>query len=250
MSLKLLLTAIIGLGIFFTPGQNISSDTDTRWQNASTSFTADTNKVLVALLDTVFTEDQTYRRQLEEIEDKFGRSSIEYNDHWAIIRNKDAANLKKVTAILDEYGWLGQDIVGKKGNLAIFLVIQHSDRTTQEKYLPMMREAVKHGNATASSLALLEDRVALGQGKKQIYGSQIGLNKITGKYYILQLEDPENVDKRRADVGLAPIQEYVKHWGIIWSIEQYFKDLEDNKESELLKKLNKPLRSLPLRKAG
>jgi hypothetical protein len=249
MSPKLLLTAIIGLGLFFNYGQNISSGTDIRWENASTSIT-DTNKILVALLDTVFTEDQTYRRKLKEIEDKFGRSSIEYKNQWEIIKNKDAANLIKVTAILDEYGWLSQDIVGKKGNLTIFLVIQHSDRKTQEKYLPMMKNAVKYGHASASNLALLEDRVALGQGKKQIYGSQIGRNKITGKYYILPLEDPENVDKRRAEIGLAPLQEYVKQWKIIWSLEQYVIDIEENTPSELLKTLNKLRRPLPLRKAG
>lgn len=248
MSLKFLLTSIIGLNIFFNLTQQTSLGTEIKLK--STSSLADTNKALVALLDTIFTEDQTYRRQLKEVEDKFGRSSIEYKNHWEIIRNKDAANLKKVIVILDEYGWPGLDIVGKKGNQAIFLVIQHSDQITQEKYLPLLREAVKSGNAAASHLALLEDRLALRQGKKQIYGSQIGRNKITGKHYILALEDPENVDKRRAEVGLAPIQEYVKQWGIIWSIDQYLKDLEDNKESELLKKLNKPLRSLPLRKPG
>ena len=248
MSLKILLTSIIGLSIFFNHGQHTTLGREIKLKN--TSLLTDTNKVLIALLDTVFTEDQTYRIQLKEVEDKFGRSSIQYKDQWAIIKNKDAANLKKVTAILDEHGWPGKGIVGKRGNLTIFLVIQHSDKATQEKYLPMMREAVKSGNAAASHLALLEDRLALKQGKKQIYGSQIGRNKITGKHYILALEDPENVDKRRAEVGLPPIQEYVKQWEIIWSIDQYFKDLEDNKESELLKKLNKPLRSLPLRKPG
>ena len=248
MSLKFLLTTIIGFSIFYNPNQQTSLGTEIK--SESTSSLADTNKVLVTLLDTIFTEDQTYRRQLKEVEDKFGRSSVEYKNHREIIRNKDAANLKKVTAILDEHGWPGKGIVGKRGNLTIFLVIQHSDKATQEKYLPMMREAVKSGNAAASHLALLEDRLALRQGKKQIYGSQIGRNKITGKHYILALEDPENVDKRRAEVGLPPIQEYVKQWEIIWSIDQYFKDLEDNKESELLKKLNKPLRSLPLRKPG
>ncbi len=42
-----------------------------------------------------------------------------------------------------------------------------------------MREAVKKGNANSSSLALLEDRVALRKGEKQIYGSQIGRDQET-----------------------------------------------------------------------
>ncbi len=80
--------------------------------------------------------------------------------HWKIINEKDSINLIKIKKILDERGWLGADIIGNQGNSTLFLVIQHSDIETQEKYLPMMREAVKKGNANSSSLALLEDRVA------------------------------------------------------------------------------------------
>ena len=88
-----------------------------------------------------------------------------------------------------------------------------------------MREAVKSGKASGSSLALLEDRVALKQGKKQIYGSQIGQDSDLKLYYVLPLEDPDNVDKRRAEVGLQPLSDYVNHWQIKWDVEQYKKDL-------------------------
>ena len=89
-----------------------------------------------------------------------------------------------------------------------------------------MTDAVKNGRANPSDLALLEDRVAIGQGRKQIYGSQIGRDPDnTQLYYILPLEDPDNVDKRRAKVGLQPIAEYISQWQIKWDIEQYKKDL-------------------------
>jgi hypothetical protein len=120
---------------------------------------------------------------------------------------------------------VGADVVGRQGNTTLFLVIQHSDQATQEKYLPMMREAVKNGKAQGSDLALLEDRVALGQGKRQIYGSQIGRDPETQIYYVSPLEDPNNVDKRRAEVGLGPLAEYVNYWQMKWDVEQYKKDL-------------------------
>lgn len=128
-------------------------------------------------------------------------------------------------AILDKYGWLGANEVGNQGNTTLFLVIQHSDKVTQEKYLPMMREAVKNGKAKGSSLALLENRVALRQGRRQIYGSQIGRNSETKAYYVYPLEDPDNVDKRRSEVGLEPLAEYVNQWQIKWDVEQYKKEL-------------------------
>ena len=183
------------------------------------------NKPLVTQLDSIYIEDQKYRLQIKETEEKFGWDSKEMTDLWKIIDAKDSINRITIEAILDKYGWLGTDVVGEQGNSTIFLVIQHSDQATQEKYLPMMRDAVKNGKASGSDLALLEDRIALKQGKRQIYGSQIGQNTKTKLYYVEPLEDPANVDKRRSDVGLDPIAVYVGYWQIKWDPEQYIKDL-------------------------
>lgn len=183
------------------------------------------NKPLMAVLENIYKEDQEYRQMLDGIEQKYGVESKEMANHWMTINKKDSANLIKIEEILDKYGWLGPDVVGVKGNSTLFLVIQHSDQKTQEKYLPMMKEAVKNGKAQGSSLALLEDRVALKQGKRQIYGSQIGRDPVTQIHYVLPLEDPDNVDKRRAEVGLQPLSEYVNYWEIKWDVEQYKKNL-------------------------
>lgn len=181
----------------------------------------DFDKPLVHLLDSIYDEDQNYRKQISEIEKKHGRESEELKAHWKVINKTDSVNLIIISKILDERGWLGKNIIGNSGNMTLFLVIQHSDQKTQEKYLPMMREAVKNGNAQPSGLALLEDRVALRQGKKQIYGSQIGTDNKTGISFVQDLEDPENVDKRRLEVGLQPLADYVKQWDIIWDVEVY-----------------------------
>ena len=88
----------------------------------------------------------------------------------------------------------------------------------------MMRDAVQKGNAKASSLALLEDRVALGLGNPQIYGSQLSQTE-DGKLFLEAMIDPDNVDKRRASVNLGPIAEYVSYFGLTWDLEEYKKQL-------------------------
>jgi hypothetical protein len=192
----------------------------------STTFGQTTlNDTLVGQLDSVRIDDQLYRGQLESIQNKYGVESQEMKDLWKIIQRKDSLNLIKIELILGKYGWLGADIIGESGNTTLFLVIQHSDLDTQIKYLPIMQNAVKNGNAKASSLALLEDRVALRQGKRQIYGSQISWNMETNEYYVLPLDDPDNVDKRRAAVGLPPLADYISTWNLKWDVEQYKKDL-------------------------
>lgn len=186
----------------------------------------DFDKPLVAMLDTIYIEDQTYRRQIGEIEEKFGRESDEMKKHWKLINEKDSINLIKIQKILDEKGWLGSNVIGSQGNSTLFLVIQHSPLEVQEKYLPMMRDAVKNGKANSSSLALLEDRVALRKGGKQIYGSQIGRDQETGEYFVSPLIDPENVDKRRAEVGLGPIADYISNWNMTWDVKKHIERSE------------------------
>lgn len=181
----------------------------------------DLDKPLVAKLEKIYTEDQKYRKQINGIKEKYGWKSDEMKAHWKIIHEKDSLNLIEVQKILDTRGWLGKDVIGRQGNTTLFLVIQHSDIDIQLKYLPMMREAVKKGNASPSSLALLEDRVALRQGKRQIYGSQIYADKETREKYVAPLIDPENVDKRRAEVGLGKLADYTTHFGFDWNIKKH-----------------------------
>lgn len=212
---------------------------DSRWEEVKKLVLANKekkeanyDKPLVAKLDSIYEDDQSYRRQISDIDKEFGWESPEMKAHWKIIQAKDSVNLIKITQILDERGWLGADIIGGKGNATLFLVIQHADLSIQEKYLPMMREAVKEGNASARSLALLEDRVALRQGKRQLYGSQIGRDQETGKQYVLPLDDPMNVDKRRAEMGLGSLQDYVSRWNITWDPVAYLEMLPEIEEKQ------------------
>jgi len=203
----------------------ISLHADKRWAPVVAIFKANQdkaeahyNKPLQRELDSIYDTDQGGRQQLDPVEQKYGKDSKEIKQLWAEINRNDSINLIKVKQVLDKYGWLGPDVVGSKGSVTLFLVIQHADAKDRDKYLPLMREAVKKGNAQGSQLALMEDRSALEHGKKQIYGSQIGRDEKTGKYYLDPIEDEPNVDKRRASVGLNPLEDYAQQWGIDYKL--------------------------------
>ncbi|MCP1298001.1 hypothetical protein NK356_02275 [Chryseobacterium sp. S0630] len=49
----------------------------------------------------------------------------------------------------------------------------------------------------------------------------------------LHSKDPDNVDKRRTEVGLDPISNYIKNWDLVWDVEKYKRELPE------LEKLNK-----------
>ncbi len=183
------------------------------------------NKSLQKELEAIFEEDQGIRQKFIAKAEKAGFEHPSVDSLIKIMRFNDSLNLRKITKLLNEHGWLGIDKVGFTANQTLFLVIQHADLKTQEKYLPVMESAVKKGNASAGDLVKLEDRVRLGQGKRQIYGSQIGRYPHGNQYYVLPLDDPEKVDERRAKIGLEPMADYVKSWGISWNVEEYKREL-------------------------
>lgn len=135
-------------------------------------------------------------------------------DSAAFMSYIDSCNLIQVSKILDTYGWLDVEVIGQKANSALFLVIQHSQLKVQEKYLPLLQASVKRGGSKPSNLALLQDRILMRKGLPQIYGSQVVFNKETGNQEFYQIDDEVNVNERRAKVGLMPIEEYAKFFGI------------------------------------
>ena len=196
------------------------------------------DKKLIDKLDTIYHDDQHCRSKLGFVLNKYGIDSDEFIDIQNKCKHLDSINQIKVSNILDNNGWLGKDIVGDRGNLTLFLVLQHSDNNInmQLKYLPLLEEAVKKGKADPMHLAMLEDRTRVNQGKRQIYGSQIHTDKETGEMYVAPLIDPENVNKRRTEVGLGKLEDYVGHWNLVWDVKKH---IERTAKIEAEKKTNK-----------
>lgn len=146
---------------------------------------------------------------------KFGKSSLQYKDFLKKYSKSDSLNLIPIKKIIDSCGWLGADVLGTEGNDELFLIIQHSDLLTQTKYLPLLRSAALSGKADLEQLALMEDRVAVGNGKKQLYGTQLKTDS-SGKHILEAIEDEANLNFRRANMGMEPIENYLKHFGIVY----------------------------------
>jgi hypothetical protein len=214
--------------------QHISTDSDLdglhgdkRWgglmtvvQQNKERLEANLNKPLVRELEVIQINDQRERMKLDSMGKLYGMQSPQVKELWKSIGIKDSLNLIKVKAILDKYGWLGPDEVGSMGALTLFLVIQHSDLATQQRYLPLMREAVKNKKAAGANLALLEDRVAVGEGRKQMYGSQLRTDPKTGKSTFFPIEDEANVNKRRTAIGLEPLEAYARRFGLEYHVPE------------------------------
>ena len=77
----------------------------------------------------------------------------------------------------------------------------------------MLRAATEAGEATRTDLPLLEDRVRMLDGEQQLYGSQLTRGE-DGKPMLWPIEDEAHVDERRAGVGLEPLADTLKRFGL------------------------------------
>lgn len=140
------------------------------------------------------------------------KKGMEHPDQSVLARMQaiDSSNTERMRAIVRRYGWPGPKLVGREGTEAAFLLVQHADHAFQKEMLPLVEKAYKRGELSGQSYALLLDRVLVGEGKPQVYGTQAKrIEEWKGREPVLEpIEDEANVDKRRAEVGLFPLSEY------------------------------------------
>jgi hypothetical protein len=158
-------------------------------------------------------DDQKYRQMMDSVRAKYGWNSQEMKSLSGIILETDSTNLLRLERLVMKYSWPTRVSVGSRACMAAFLIIQHSPLPVQERYFPVIEAATKQGDIEPSAFALLVDRIRMRKGEKQLYGSQIVQNG-KGEYEIYPIEDEINVDARRRDMGLGPLEEYVKRWNI------------------------------------
>lgn len=122
----------------------------------------------------------------------------------------DRLNTERMKEILDEVGWPGWSLVGEDGSTAAWVLVQHADLDTefQELALAYLMGAVAANDASPGDLAYLIDRVRVAQNLPQVYGTQIGPGPDGDVAPRTPIEDPDNVDARRAAAGLGTLEEY------------------------------------------
>jgi hypothetical protein len=128
---------------------------------------------------------------------------LEETGKMAAVDKKNRVRLKE---IVDKHGWPGTSLVGRDAAHAAWLVAQHADADLafQKDCLDLMKAAPK-GEVEPTHVAYLTDRVLVAEKKKQIYGTQLD-----GNFVPRPIEDEANVDRRRAEVGMTPLAEYLK----------------------------------------
>ncbi len=153
--------------------------------------------------------DERYARdqKLREVWDQAGTgaNSVEAKAADA----DDAKNAVFVTQVLKEHGFPDAQMVGRKGVMEFFILVQHShslelirDALAKARPLMLRGEMVRH------DYALMIDRLRMYQGKDQIYGSQF--SEDGGKVEPYPIQDKASLDQRREVMEMEPFDSYMR----------------------------------------
>jgi hypothetical protein len=127
------------------------------------------------------------------------------------VKDVDKINREDFKKIFKETGYISSKY-GKEVQLAAFLIVQHmpkDDTSFMKEYLSLMKDDLE--NINPLNYAQLVDRVRIYEGKNQLYGTQF--TSIEGKkdtYRLHKIYNSKKVDKRRKEIGLEPLKEYLE----------------------------------------
>lgn len=135
-------------------------------------------------------------------------SSPKWKGYQRDVMKVDADNTARMKQIVNEYGWPGKSLLGEKAAGDAWLMIQHADadKPFQRKCFKLVLRALDQGEIARPDAALFIDRVLVGEGRPQLYGSQ--WNFKDGTLKPAPIMDPKTVDARRKAMHLMPMKEY------------------------------------------
>ena len=190
----------------------------------------DRTENLIAVLDTIWEKEQTPIRLRDSLINIYGAESKEAEVYQKEYRKNHNLNIEKIKKILDKYDWPKLTQIGEQGNRTICNVLQHANQETREHYIPRMKQAVLDKKLEPRFLVRAEDRIATDKGELQIYGGQMKYYPETKSFNVWPVYDPVNIDKRRAEIGLEPIAEFLKNrFDFEWNLEEQIKRTEEFK---------------------
>jgi hypothetical protein len=117
-------------------------------------------------------------------------------------------NAKILNDLIDLIGYPTEDKVGKEASEAAWLVIQHAigQPAFMRKCRELLQKAVDENKAAPINLAYLSDRIAVFEGRPQMYGTQFDWDE-KGELVPNPFDDLTRVNQRRKAIGLNTLED-------------------------------------------
>jgi hypothetical protein len=134
-----------------------------------------------------------------------GELGGEYVPKMEDVHKRNASRLRELIGL---HGWPSEEIAGKEGAEAAWLIAQHAigEPEFQRYVLQMLHVSIVKGHVPRWQAAYLEDRIAMYEGQPQRYGTQWMDDPRDGRIRPWTIADPENANALHAEVGLEPLR--------------------------------------------
>ncbi len=121
------------------------------------------------------------------------------------------ANTARLDSIINEIGYPSKDKVGTEANEAAWLIIQHaiSNPAFMKKCLRLLEETIKEGETNQKQFAYLSDRIAVFEGRNQLYGTQFDWDE-EGQLSPQAYDSIDAVNRRRIAIGLNLLEDQIQ----------------------------------------
>lgn len=166
-------------------------------------------------LDSMYFEDQKYRTYnpyiLTGIIEEIDTSVLpEFILKESNLLYKDSINYAAIKNYLLKNGYPKISEVGRRQSRAAgFILLHHYDKFIFEKYIPILKSLCEIGECEWDIFAKMSDKLAIINDQPQQYGTQFDRGE-DGEVILYKIEDINDVNSRRAKLGMAPIVEIEK----------------------------------------
>lgn len=160
--------------------------------------------------------DQAFFQEVGIAGRKTGMRSSVVEALWSFKFMVQERNQTELEELISKKGWPRIAAVGPEAAMAAFLVVMHSNDGAQKKYLAEIKKVCEAGELPWERYAAIYDRGLFNEGKPQRFGTHTSYNEQTKATELYPLEDESRVDEWRKEIGLPPLEEYLKPFNIIF----------------------------------
>jgi len=160
--------------------------------------------------------DQAFFTEVGIAGRKLGMKSSVVEALWKFKFMIQKRSQEELEGLIARKGWPRVRDVGPEAAFAAFLVIMHSEDGRQKKYLATIKTICEANELPWERYAAIYDRSLFNDGKPQRFGTHTSYNEQTKTTELYPLEDESRVDEWRKEIGLSPLEEYLKQFNIIF----------------------------------
>jgi VWFA-related protein len=149
------------------------------------------------------------KQSTAQIYEELSRSASESKSFDERLKRQQAANAAQFCQILKEHGWTSKALVGAEAaEVAPVIFTDGLSLEFQQQLIPIMQAAFEAGEISKGNYAKIVDQIRVRSGKKQVFGTMVGISKDLLVLY--PVENEAKLEELRREYELPPLADQIR----------------------------------------